>query len=513
TNAGAGDNDVVASGQTMAIDASQTATLDFNSSAETDGHFNITGSSFADTFRLGNLTSSTTINAGTGNDELVYIDPNGSSTTAGHLTEMNGLRSFETITIDDGNAAFKLSEAVVGNGDTLAVTHTWGSMDTYSMYVDVSEDTDGTFSFNAHKGDDTFIFGTNMSSSQTVNGGYFGGYIFDEDTLRYTDDGNSSNRDELDSVTNVENIILGAQASYITAVDALRANEVDTVTIDATSATTLDFNYQAETNEGGSYHVKGSSNADIVRAGSGKDTIEGNDGDDTFYFDNHLTNEDTVDGGAGNDTLYFTPVWDIVDNHENLRGVTNVERAILTEGNSILNMTDSTLTGTQVLEVDASGWTSTGLTFNGAAESTGGFLLKGGAAADTLIGGGGDDQFFGGNGADILKGNGGNDIFYYESTGQLGDTIQAFCHADDQLKFNENNFGTTLTFHSAGYSAGGYNNTGLSSVAQSFIFDTDNFKLWFDSDGTGTSDMGQLVATFTTGSDAVQADDIDLYGV
>ncbi|RYY39488.1 MAG: hypothetical protein EOP59_12445, partial [Sphingomonadales bacterium] len=64
------------------------------------------------------------------------------------------------------------------------------------------------------------------------------------------------------------------------------------------------------------------------------------------------------------------------------------------------------------------------LTFNGAGELDGQFIVYGGAAndsiiggagADTLGGGGGNDLLRGGLGADVLRGGSGNDMFDYDS--------------------------------------------------------------------------------------------------
>ncbi|RYY41357.1 MAG: hypothetical protein EOP59_11590, partial [Sphingomonadales bacterium] len=64
------------------------------------------------------------------------------------------------------------------------------------------------------------------------------------------------------------------------------------------------------------------------------------------------------------------------------------------------------------------------LTFNGAGELDGQFIVYGGAAndsiiggagADTLGGGAGNDMLRGGLGADVLRGGAGNDVFDYDS--------------------------------------------------------------------------------------------------
>jgi Ca2+-binding RTX toxin-like protein len=77
------------------------------------------------------------------------------------------------------------------------------------------------------------------------------------------------------------------------------------------------------------------------------------------------------------------------------------------------------------------------LSFQGSAESTGHYILEGGAGDDVLSGGGGADAINGGGGADTLTGGAGADRFVYmsamESTGAHYDTIADFSFGEDVL--------------------------------------------------------------------------------
>jgi len=127
---------------------------------------------------------------------------------------------------------------------------------------------------------DTFIMGTNMDSGVTINGGDG----LDEITM--TDQ--TGNTDDLNNVTNVEKITLGAAVTSITTVDELVANEAG-LQVDATNATSLVWNGTAETN--GKFLINGSAGIDTITGGAGNDVIRGGAG------------VDNIVGGAGDDTF------------------------------------------------------------------------------------------------------------------------------------------------------------------------------------------------------------------
>jgi Ca2+-binding RTX toxin-like protein len=103
-----------------------------------------------------------------------------------------------------------------------------------------------------------------------------------------------------------------------------------------------------------------------------------------------------------------------------------------------LTARDGNVAAGQTLNVDGRGLQSgENVTFNGAAESDGSYLLQSGAGTDTLTAGGGADVLYGGGGADSLRGNAGADTFRYDATTDSVasgfDTIQDFAHALDRI--------------------------------------------------------------------------------
>ena len=150
----------------------------------------------------------------------------------------------------------------------------------------------------------------------------------------------------------------------------------------------------------------------------GNDTPALSTGDDTVVADSAavLNSGDVIDGQAGTDVLAIS-----ADQTVTLGATTlvNVETVTITAGTVGITTNDATVASGQTLTVNAS--SSTGvLTWNGAAETDGRFLVSGGTGNDILAGGGGSDTMFGGSGRDVLSGGGGNDVL---SGGSLADTL------------------------------------------------------------------------------------------
>ena len=139
-------------------------------------------------------------------------------------------------------------------------------------------------------GADTFIMATNMLTGSTIIGGT------GTDEITMTD--STATTTDLDNVSGVETITLGAAVSAINTVEALVANGA-TLTVDGSSATSLNWNGSLET-DGGIFSITGSSGADVIVGGSGADTITAGGG------------TDTVTGGAGIDTITLGAAADTV---------------------------------------------------------------------------------------------------------------------------------------------------------------------------------------------------------
>jgi Ca2+-binding RTX toxin-like protein len=134
----------------------------------------------------------------------------------------------------------------------------------------------------------------------------------------------------------------------------------------------------------------------ISSGGGGADTLSGGAGNDTFNFAGDLLSTDKIDGGSGTDTVNlngnYTGTHALVMNATTM---VNVEKLVLAAGHSYtLTTNDATVAAGKILTIDGSALgASDVLTFNGAAETNGKFIIVGGKGADKLTGGAGADTF------------------------------------------------------------------------------------------------------------------------
>jgi Ca2+-binding RTX toxin-like protein len=119
-------------------------------------------------------------------------------------------------------------------------------------------------------------------------------------------------------------------------------------------------------------------------------------------------------------------------------------------------------------------------------------LLSGKSGDDTLVGGG-SDRLVGGLGADTLTGGAGADRFIrkYSDTGV--DTITDFNVASDRFIVSASGFGGEL-FSGAVITQSQFAVKGEAALDEStrFIYDSTTGGLFFDADGTGTSQIIQV---------------------
>ncbi|MDB5694908.1 MAG: tandem-95 repeat protein [Sphingomonas bacterium] len=172
--------------------------------------------------------------------------------------------------------------------------------------------------------------------------------------------------------------------------------------------------------------VDGGEGDDFLRLeGGGDDTAVGGTGNDAFYFGTGLTAADRVDGGAGADVVAvqggFSPLTLGADNLVNVETLSflagdDLRFGATSASNSYAVTTvDANVAGGVRLIVNAAQLLAgESLTFNGAAESDGRFLIYGGLGTDVLTGGAVADVFFLADGrynaGDRFDGGGGNDI-------------------------------------------------------------------------------------------------------
>ena len=151
------------------------------------------------------------------------------------------------------------------------------------------------------------------------------------------------------------------------------------------------------------YHNNVASLIENVQAGSGNDTIVGNEANNTLLGN---AGNDSLDGGAGvdtsiggtgNDTYFVDNAADVVT--ENSGEGTDTVRATVsyTLGANVENLT---FIGTGAFSGIGNGLDNT---------------ITGGAATDTLLGGAGNDTLDGGAGADTLLGGAGDDTYIVDN--------------------------------------------------------------------------------------------------
>jgi Ca2+-binding RTX toxin-like protein len=132
---------------------------------------------------------------------------------------------------------------------------------------------------------------------------------------------------------------------------------------------------------------------------------------------------------------------------------------------------------------------------------------------DTLSGGRRFDVLIGGNGADTLTGGNRNDTFLYNKPSEGGDTITDFSGDptnNDRFQFSASGFGGGLVAGVALTDAQFQTSVapGAKTADVRFIFDSDDYKLWFDADGNGAG-AAVLITTLQAGA-VVTPDDFQI---
>jgi len=131
-----------------------------------------------------------------------------------------------------------------------------------------------------------------------------------------------------------------------------------------------------------------------MQTSEGDDTLLGDAGNDTFNFGGAFTAKEKIDGGSGTDTANLSGNY--------ASGVTfaattmvNVEKIVLAAGHDYkLTTNNATVAAGKTLTIDGSALsTSNVLTFSGAAETNGHFIIIGGKGGDKLTGGALSDTF------------------------------------------------------------------------------------------------------------------------
>ena len=377
----------------------------------------ITGGADNDTLNGG--AGDDTLDGGTGADTLIggagndtYIVDSASdvvteAASAGTDTVKTTLAAY-TLGANVENLTYTGTGAFAGTGNTLANTLTGGvGNDTLNggtgadklnggagNDIYIVDNTGDVVTEAASAGTDTvkatlaaYTLGANVENLTYTGTGAFTGT---GNTLANTLTGGTGN-DTLSGGTGADKLIGGAgNDTYI--VD----NASDVVTEAASAGTdTVKTTLAA--------YTLGSNVENLTYTGTGAfagtgntlvNTITGGTGNDTFNLGAYLTASDKIDGGAGTDTL------NLKGNYAS--GVTfgsttlvNVETVKLAAGyNYKLTTNSATVASGQTLTIDGSALSASNvLTFSGAAETNGHFIIIGGKGADNLTGGALSDTF------------------------------------------------------------------------------------------------------------------------
>ncbi len=188
-------------------------------------------------------------------------------------------------------------------------------------------------------------------------------------------------------------------------------------------------------------------------------------------------NTDDILGTAGNDRINGTNQSDrisVLDGNDIVNGGNGADTLIGGNGNDSLigdSDADSLIGG------------------NGAD------TLIGGAGNDSLVGGAGKDTLIGGTGRDTLIGGAETDLFYYPNIGDRNDVIDDFQRGTDFIIASGSGFGGSVNpgFIKASQLTYG---SSASDSSDRFIYNQNNGQLFFDPDGTGSTNQS-LIATFT----------------
>ena len=240
--------------------------------------------------------------------------------------------------------------------------------------------------------------------------------------------------------------------------------------------------------KGGDDLLYGNFGNDLLNGGGGDDFLFGGDGDDILVGGK---GNDTMEGGAGADQFKGGKGSDTVDYSSSTSGVTAYLAANLALGDAFGD------TYTQVENVIGTG-------FADWLQNNNGGDAFGGSGADVLYGGGAylstedGGRIRGDAGIDTLSMDYGNTTAWLQN-GQGYDVVDQFIENQDNFFIDLSDFGLGNTFD-AGELVNSDSHTAIGGNAQ-FIYDGDDSRLYFDSNGTGAG--GLVLVADLTGSTVI----------
>jgi Ca2+-binding RTX toxin-like protein len=222
--------------------------------------------------------------------------------------------------------------------------------------------------------------------------------------------------------------------------------------------------------------LNGNAAVNVIRAGSGTDTLAGGDSDDTLDGGGGA---DVMTGGYGSDTFY----------------VDHVDDSLIEAGSggdddlAIASVSFRLAYGVNHLQLVGTAGTGLGNSLsNDISGNASANVLKGLNGNDTIVGGAGADRIYGGPGSDLLQGDAGADRFYFDASFTSSanvDRIGDFSIQDDSIFLSRSFFKTMA----AGPLTAAAFHTGASAHDRSdrIVYDPATGNLFYDPDGTGAT--------------------------
>ena len=248
--------------------------------------------------------------------------------------------------------------------------------------------------------------------------------------------------------------------------------------------------------------LNGGNDNDWLLGGEGQDTLQGDDGQDFLFAQGGFDllaggdGNDTLRGGNGDDTIAGGTGIDVLEESID-SDITISNGQLLARGTDFFSEIEvvAVKTGNQNNLIDASAVTDLRVNL----ESLNG--------EDTVIGGSLNDTILGGNGIDRLTGGGGADDFVYQTSNQRNDFIVDFDSGQDRIVVSAAGFGGSLTPGEVTQSQFVLGNRATDS-SDRFIYNTNNGKLLFDADGTGS--LNTIVIATLNNNPSIGAEDIEI---
>lgn len=369
-------------------------------------------------------------------------------------------------------------------------------------YADIFEGRGGNDTLDGQGGNDIIA---GQGGSDAIYGGAGNDILYQDDFDNFVD-GLPDDRDKLfgGSGDDIVYMDIGDRASGDAGVDRVVLSrapwETDDVTfvfstdlVNVNSTTAFSKFESIEYNGGGGRDtITGGARSDELDGGSGNDLLKGGGGNDTLR------------GGSGNDKLYgqagddlFLHSRSATDFYDGGTGTDSLSFAFLSSGSSAaLDLTDQSRNKGAALGLTVAGIENVGgsaqdddIRGDGAAN-----VFLGGGADDILQGRAGDDTLNGQQGDDVLTGGTGKDKFVFDLDGRdgKGDIITDFTRGQDKLTIDRTAYGISTNDSAVTLVVG--SDPAATTGKSTFLFESDNGRLWFDADGKGGSANLELVA-------------------